>query len=408
MRFWVLLWGLAAALGCGERSMPVEPAGKATTDCSMAEILAGTCSDTADPTLDEVPDGYVAPVDSTVATVADSTVTEEEEEVVVAAGDSTAVAPDTIDRTQIADPFNIQIEYRHVGGPVFTAEDIAAIERAARRWEEVIVEGFPDETASLELFQQLSISESLIANVQCRRTFLGHFCKGDAPDNITFGASCKGSGCKDGAWFRCDTRSCEASEGTVWTVYQDETRQVYVEDFVVVVHARAMDAAWDGELGSALSADEDYLGERGKESEIPLGGIIYLHWRTADFTEQGYENGADGMYRLALHEIGHALGLVRRNERLGLPDYWQRPAFVSRFGVTDGVFGFLNGGHFNLPGDVMYVSSWMSDVTSLSAAVLDDMGYTVDYDAVEEWRRPAGKRSVLAEHNLHLRCGVGH
>ena len=28
MRFWVLLVGLAAAVGCGERSMPVEPAGK--------------------------------------------------------------------------------------------------------------------------------------------------------------------------------------------------------------------------------------------------------------------------------------------------------------------------------------------------------------------------------------------
>ena len=82
----------AAVLGCGERSMPVKPAGKATTDCSMAEILAGTCSDTdcsmaeilagtcsdtADPTLDEVPDGYVAPVDSTAAAAGDSTVTEE-------------------------------------------------------------------------------------------------------------------------------------------------------------------------------------------------------------------------------------------------------------------------------------------------------------------------------------------
>ena len=99
MRFWVLLLGLAAAVGCGERSMPVSPAGKASTDCSLAEILAGTCGDTADPTLDRVPEGYVAPVDSTETeeeeTEEEETEeeeTEEEEEEVVAPVDSTAAA----------------------------------------------------------------------------------------------------------------------------------------------------------------------------------------------------------------------------------------------------------------------------------------------------------------------------
>ena len=48
-------------LGCGERETPVSPSGKASTDCSLAHILAGTCGDTADPTLDEVPAGYEAP-----------------------------------------------------------------------------------------------------------------------------------------------------------------------------------------------------------------------------------------------------------------------------------------------------------------------------------------------------------
>ena len=327
MRFWCSwLVGLAAALGCGERSAPVEPSGKATTDCSMAEILAGTCGDTADPTLDEVPDGYVAPVDSTA----------------VAPVDSTVVAPDPIDRNQIADPFNIQIEYRHEGGPVFTAEDIAAIERAARRWEEVIVEGFADTTTY---------------------------------------------------------------ERWVWDVIRDEYRQerrkVYIDDFYLVANAWSWDDG-DGFAGWGNSNELRGGGEAGRE--IPLSGQIDLHMRTAEI-------GADWMYSLALHEIGHALGLVGIwNEGLGLPNYWLRPAFVSWFGVTDGVF-FKNsetGNHFNLLGDIMYFTAWTGDVTSLSAAVLDDMGYTVNYGAVDPWRRPAGKLSVLAEHNLHLRCGVGH
>ena len=38
-------------------------AGKASTDCTLAAILAGTCGDTADPTLDEVPEGYETPAD---------------------------------------------------------------------------------------------------------------------------------------------------------------------------------------------------------------------------------------------------------------------------------------------------------------------------------------------------------
>ena len=104
------------------------------------------------------------------------------------------------------------------------------------------------------------------------------------------------------------------------------------------------------------------------------------------------------MYHLALHEIGHALGLVGVwSKRTSAPDYWLRPAFVSRFGVTDGVFFKTSEieGHFNLPGDVMvFDGPWSTDVTSLSAAVLEDMGYRVDYAAVEEWRMPYGPTAL--------------
>ena len=119
------------------------------------------------------------------------------------------------------------------------------------------------------------------------------------------------------------------------------------------------------------------------------------------------------MYILALHEIGHALGLVPRSGtdwiHSPLDDYWTRPAFVSRFGVTEGVFSFVNS-HFNLPGDIMSNdnSVWYSDVTSLSAAVLDDTDFYVDYDAVEEFVVPSAKLSILPEPEHNLLCGVGH
>ena len=78
----ILIFVLVLGLGCGDREKPVsvEPSGKASTDCSLADILAGRCGDTADPTLDEVPENYVppspsTPADSTEAAVTDSTAT---------------------------------------------------------------------------------------------------------------------------------------------------------------------------------------------------------------------------------------------------------------------------------------------------------------------------------------------
>ena len=139
----VVLVGLF--LGCGERSMPVKPAGKSTTDCSMAEILAGTCSDTADPTLDEVPDGYVAPVDSTGHADADTTDTE--------AVDADTTATDTTD-TEAVDADTTEAEImpeayrRHYISleidSVFTPEEYDLINQAADDWDRVISSGYRD------------------------------------------------------------------------------------------------------------------------------------------------------------------------------------------------------------------------------------------------------------------------
>ena len=109
---------------------------------------------------------------------------------------------------------------------------------------------------------------------------------------------------------------------------------------------------------------------------------------------------------MALHEIGHALGLVQPPRPYGSNgngDYWLRPAFVSRFGVTEGVFSETLSSHLNLPGDIMSNDgSWLqSDVTSLSAVVLENLGYRVDYAAVEDFVVPSAKPVVS-----HW-CGIG-
>ena len=59
--------------GDGDRSAPAGPAGKVSADCTLAEIFSGKEGCQADPSLDVVPDGYVAPVDSTASADADST-----------------------------------------------------------------------------------------------------------------------------------------------------------------------------------------------------------------------------------------------------------------------------------------------------------------------------------------------
>ena len=108
----VFLFGIAfLILSCGDQPTPVAPPplSKTVTDCSLAEILAETCGDTADPTLDEVPEGYESPVDTTIAgvTETDSTVAV----IDTSAVDTAAVVAevDTVMSPQgIGDPFNIQ------------------------------------------------------------------------------------------------------------------------------------------------------------------------------------------------------------------------------------------------------------------------------------------------------------
>ncbi len=83
MRFLLMvLVGFVLSCGDGDRSVQ-GPSGKVSADCSLVEIFSGKEGCQADPSLDEVPEGYVAPVDSTETADADST----------AAGSETETAP---------------------------------------------------------------------------------------------------------------------------------------------------------------------------------------------------------------------------------------------------------------------------------------------------------------------------
>ena len=89
MRFFYLLSLLACAalLACGQEQAPTAsgPAGKVSADCTLAEIFSGKEGCAEDPSLDEVPAGYVAPSDSTETAVEDTVAT--------APADTVATAP---------------------------------------------------------------------------------------------------------------------------------------------------------------------------------------------------------------------------------------------------------------------------------------------------------------------------
>ena len=91
-----LLVGLVF-LSCGERPMPVEPAAKASAsasaDCSLAEIFSGKEGCREDPSLDEVPAGYVPPVDTTATAPADTLATAPADTTETAPADTLATAP---------------------------------------------------------------------------------------------------------------------------------------------------------------------------------------------------------------------------------------------------------------------------------------------------------------------------
>ena len=96
MRFLMMvLIGLVLGCGDGDRSVPAGPAGKVSADCSLVEILSGKEGCPEDPSLDEVPAGYVAPVDSTATAPSDSTGTETETAPSDSTGTETAPADST-------------------------------------------------------------------------------------------------------------------------------------------------------------------------------------------------------------------------------------------------------------------------------------------------------------------------
>ena len=77
--------------------MPVEPAAKASAsasaDCSLAEIFSGKEGCREDPSLDEVPAGYVPPVDTTATAPADTLATAPADTTETAPADTLATAP---------------------------------------------------------------------------------------------------------------------------------------------------------------------------------------------------------------------------------------------------------------------------------------------------------------------------
>lgn len=108
-----------------------------------------------------------------------------------------------------------------------------------------------------------------------------------------------------------------------------------------------------------------------QEPFVPLTPTIHLGGR-------GQTEVGGRMEQIALHEIGHALGLVKV---LVNTDYWEGPAFASRFVKYFLPSWELVYGHFSQGRDVMTRSRY--DISALSLAVLEDRGYSVDYDAAE-------------------------
>ena len=399
MRFWVLLVGLAAAVGCGERSMPVEPAGKATTDCSLAEILAGTCSDTADPTLDEVPAGYVAPVDSTVVADGDSTVTavtdstaaKEEDSTVSADADSTAagdtgdgggdlVAAEPVDESGslgVSSQFNIDAVFRsqysddhcfsevgggHTfidnwtswddyyrncvpipddGGRPWTDADKEVIQRAIDRWEEVIVGDVPDTSVTYHYLGRLVLKH----------------------------------------------------EG-----YTDPT--FYVDDIRITFVAYDWDTFWGSNASAITFVTSDMF--RSNHGP-PFYGTVLSDIRS----DNPY------FYEVMLHEIGHVLGLV--SDPISIP-YGESPNVIPGFWV--GAAGRRAFGNRNVPlalnsyggntthwdgsavGDELMADRWTypyeKPLSVLSIAALEDLGYEVDYSKADPWEPPSGAAKPVA------------
>ncbi len=166
----------------------------------------------------------------------------------------------------VADPFNITLDYTPTaftgqfgGGPAFAPADTAAINRAARRWEAVVVGGFPDTLGTDDLLVEVYASAR--------------------PHRPT-------------------------SEG--WHSPHDIHRGTQVSFF--------------GMVSFVHRAGDDYM-------------------------------GTDRMYQVALHELGHALGLDHRTEK----------------------------------GGVMHITDWFytDTITRAEGEALVAMGHTVDWDALD-------------------------
>ena len=110
-----------------------------------------------------------------------------------------------------------------------------------------------------------------------------------------------------------------------------------------------------------------------QEPFVPLMPNIYS-------ADRGQTEVGGIMEQVALHEIGHALGLVEIQTNT---PYWEGPAFISRFVRYFIPSWKLVRGHFSQGEDVM--THQIYDISALSLAVLEDKGYSVNYNAAETY-----------------------
>ena len=115
MRYLSLLSSLACAalLACGQEQAPTAsgPAGKASAsaDCSLAEIFSGKEGCREDPSLDEVPAGYIPPVDTTATAPADTLATAPADTLATAPAETPSETPSAAPEPVVPEPVIIHV-----------------------------------------------------------------------------------------------------------------------------------------------------------------------------------------------------------------------------------------------------------------------------------------------------------
>ena len=156
-----------------------------------------------------------------------------------------------------------------------------------------------------------------------------------------------------------------------------------------------------GYRGAALMSSFFY-----RDGGVPHTGEIYLYIRSDN----------NWFYSVVLHEIGHALGLVfpLKSDPRPRPIYsLDGPAVLRVFGRPAAIYR----GHFEVDevGFELMAAPWpysFPSLSKLSIAALEDMGYTVNYNAADPPRRgkapPRRGKAIAGPAPPLLWCGVHH